>query len=529
MKRPGAWAGRGLAVLGLAGVVAAVLQAHLWALLAAVGGFLGATGLALAPLVRIWLAERPAVRPLDFEHTIDLLCRAHGAKAGWAVGLEEGDVEAVGDDSVSRDTRHRGAAIVQLASVDGRAHVSRESEGTFVAVGDFPFGAGLLLTQPDAAQELVESVAEELRRLVAGLRLAHEHASSERPGQLVAKRLAGLAAGARTLEGIAKAGVELAQQLSQRGAAIVLQGVGPPRGGGGGGSGGGRPSRGSRGSGVFGSARLVAVSTAADGRLAGVALPPDAPALRAVQSGVPVVTHPGEDVFGIALSDRRRGRAGTAYPVFDGLFVIGALVLLGPPMAAGSPVVDQIQRLVAELGSRLAAARAVHEAEQRAVSDPLTGLRNRREFERALGQHGEVKDNSVATLIYADLDRFKRLNDTLGHAAGDAALRHIAGILETAVRDKDLVARIGGEEFAIWMPHAPIESGLEVAERIRHTVEDTVWNWNGETYPLTLSCGVAGYPDTVRDVTNLRGAADAALYRAKEAGRNRVEKALPAE
>src|SRR2546430_13991765 len=91
--------------------------------------------------------------------------------------------------------------------------------------------------------------------------------------------------------------------------------------------------------------------------------------------------------------------------------------------------------------------------------------------------------------IYADLDHFKKLNDTLGHAAGDAALRHVARILEGAVRDKDLVARIGGEEFAIWMPHAPLESGLEVAARIRATVESAAWRWGGGEEPTTDSLG----------------------------------------
>jgi diguanylate cyclase (GGDEF)-like protein len=373
-------------------------------------------------------------------------------------------------------------------------------------VGDFPFGAGLLLRQPDAAPEISAAVADELRRLVASLRLARLHEPSEQPGQFVAKQLAAIASGAKTLEGIAKAGVELAQQFSERGAAIVLHGVGPGAGG----------------------ARVVAVSSAADGRLAGLLLPGDAPALRALQSAVPVVTHGTEDIFGSALPDRRRqDRAGAAYPVFDGHFVVGALVLTGPPLAPGTPAAEQIQRLVAELGSRLSGARALYEAEQRAVSDPLTGLSNLREFERRLALHGGANATPppMATLIYSDLDRFKALNDSLGHAAGDAALRHLAGILQSAIRDKDLVARIGGEEFAVWMPHTAIESGLEVAERIRRMVEATVWRWNGEPYPLTLSCGVAAYPDSVRDVNNLRTAADAALYRAKQAGRNRVEKA----
>ena len=118
------------------------------------------------------------------------------------------------------------------------------------------------------------------------------------------------------------------------------------------------------------------------------------------------------------------------------------------------------------------------------------------------------------------------LNDALGHAAGDSALRHVAGILQSAVREKDLAARIGGEEFAVWMPDTPLAEGMEVAERIRRAVETTMWRWNGSAYAMTVSCGVAAYPDTVGDVNNLRSAADAALYRAKEAGRNRVEKAI---
>src|SRR5207249_10944695 len=186
--------------------------------------------------------------------------------------------------------------------------------------------------------------------------------------------------------------------------------------------------------------------TAQDARLQGLGRPPAAPAVRAVTSGVPVVSRGAEDVFGSALPDRRRqDRAGTAYPLFDGHFAIGALVVMGPQLPAGTPVADHLQRLVAELGSRLPAARAVFEAEQRAVSDPLTGLRNRRELERALTQHGP-KAPPIATLIYADLDHFKHLNDTLGHAAGDAALRHVAGILEGAVRDKRSEERRVGKE-----------------------------------------------------------------------------------
>ena len=500
---PGVWVGRALAVLGLAAVVPAVLSANVWALVAAFGGFLVAIGLALPPVVRAWLADAPFSRPSDFEHLLDLLCRSYGARAGWIVGLEEGDLEVAGGGALDTATRERGAALVQLASIDGRAHVAREPAGTYVAVGDFPWGAGLLLASVEAPASGPERAIDELRRLVAGMRLLRQRQAADQPAQFVAKQLAAMAGGAQTLEGIAKAGVALAQQLTERGSAIILQGLGP----------------------ASADTRVVAVSKLGDGRLEGLTLTPDAPALRAIVARVPVASHGSEDVFGSALPDRRRrDRQGTAYPLLDGHCAIGALVVMGAPFGAGTPSADQLQRLVAELGSRLAGARALHEAEQRAVKDPLTGLPNRRELERVLGLH-ESKQPPIATLIYADLDHFKKLNDTLGHAAGDGALRHVARILEGAVRDKDLVARIGGEEFAIWMPHTPIESGLEVAERIRATVESTAWRWDGETYPLTISCGVAGYPDNVSAVENLRAIADAALYRAKQSGRNRVERA----
>ena len=505
MNRRGGWLAPALLILGLAGVALAVARGGRWALVAAAGSAAFVCGLTVPALVRR-LPRKPRARALDFSHTLDLLRRAHDAHACWAVGLREGDVESLGEREVHEDRRRRGAALAQLASVDGRVHVSREPHGTYVAVGDFPYGAGVLLAWPDAGAEFTDPVADELRRLVATMRLA-ELELPEAQGLVVAKQLALAASGTQTLEGVARAAVELAQPLAQRGAAVVtLEGAG---------------------AGVH----VVATSNLVDKRLAGLTLSPEAPVARAIHTGLPVVTEGGEDVFGPGVPERRRReRAGTAYPLLDGHVVVGALVLIGPPLDPDAPVADQLGGLMSELGPRLAAARALHEAERRGLLDPLTGLCNRREFERVLERYAaEVKTKlEPATLVYSDLDRFKGLNDTLGHAAGDAALRHVAGLLQGAVRDGDLVARIGGEEFAVWLPRTPLAEGLEVAERIRRGVEGTAWRWNGGTHTITISCGVAGFPDPVRDVANLRGAADAALYRAKQAGRNRVEKATAA-
>jgi len=440
--------------------------------------------------------------PLTFREILELLRRAHGAVAGWVVGPVDGAIEVAAGPDVSPDCRGRGSAIVQLASVDGRVHVARDPEGTYVAVGDFPYGAGLLLAGKDHAPAVADAAAAALRRFVAGMRLAEEQLEGHR-AQLLGRRLARVAAGAQTLEGIARMAAELAQQLAQRSAAVVLATADEPR--------------------------VLAVSGSGDPRLVGQSLRSEAPVSRAMTTGVPVVAGQGEDVFGPGMPERRRGeRAGTAYPVFDGHVVVGSLVLLGTPLDADARVMEQIGPLIAELGPRLAAARAVHDAEQRAIRDPLTGLLNRREFERALEQYrGEGRSPAPpATLIYVDLDHFKRLNDSLGHPAGDAALKHVAQLLEGAVRDGDLVARIGGEEFAVWLPRTPPAEGAEVADRIREAVAGTTWIWRSSPCLLTASCGVAAYPVPIADLGNLRAAADAALYRAKQAGRNRVEMAV---
>jgi diguanylate cyclase (GGDEF)-like protein len=203
---------------------------------------------------------------------------------------------------------------------------------------------------------------------------------------------------------------------------------------------------------------------------------------------------------------------------------VGALVVTGPPFDQSVSIGEQLGRFVVELGPRLAATRALREAERRAITDPLTGLNNRGVLERRLREITAKDRVAHGTIIYVDIDHFKRLNDTHGHAAGDAALRHMATIFQSHIRGRDLVARMGGEEFAVWLPGTPQSEGVAVAERIRRSVETLSWMWAGAVWPLTVSCGVAAVPDDAQDVDNLLMLADKALYHAKQSGRNRVEK-----
>ena len=478
---------------GLVGVGLGAWRGGLWALLAALAG----VAITLGWTIR-WRPGRLRRRgppPLGLRDALELLRQAYGATGGWGAGVAEGPLEVLGAPEATSEQRERGAALVQLASADGRLHVVRDDDATYVAVGDFPFAAGLVLDGEGHSETLTESIAGALRRYVAGMRLAEEHSAPR--ARAVAGQVSRVVASAQTLEGIARAAVELGQRLTRRAVALVVGGADHPR--------------------------IVAVSGAADRRLSGVVLVPDSPVARAIASQIPVATGGNEDVFGPGVPERRRGeRTGTAYPLMDGSVVVGAFVVLGPPLDPDAPMLDDLSPLLSDLGPRVAAAQAVHNAERRAVVDPLTGLNNRRELDRALGS---ASRSTASTLIYVDLDHFKRLNDTLGHPAGDAALKHVARLLETAVRDGDLVARVGGEEFAVWLPHTGLREGLEVAERVRRSIAEKPLTWSGAVYPLTASCGIASCPELVGDVMNLPAAADAALYRAKELGRNRVEKA----
>ena len=496
------WLGRALLVLGLATVVVSILHAFHWGLIGGVGGTLVGVGMLLSAAERGWRSESAVTgSPIaDFEHLIDLVRRAHQARGAWIVGTREGDLTAAGD-GLEEHRRERGFTLAQHAAVDERPQVVREGDGTFVAVGRFPYGAVVLLPGGRAGIEVTDAVTLDLRRLVASL--AHVEVDWAQ-GDRVARQLATMAGPGQSIDVVASAAAELAEQIVGQGAVVAIQ---------------------DSASRVL---RVRGVSPSGDRRLLGLVVLEDSPPGRAMSSGLYVVSGHGEDVLGAGAPGRRQHeRMGTAFPLMDGEFAIGALVVIGEPLDAGSPKAEQIARLVGELGSRLAAARAVHEAQERAVKDALTGLHNRREFDRRFENFKNGGAGRAATLVFVDIDHFKHLNDTLGHPAGDTALQHVARILEREIRDGDLVARIGGEEFAVWLPQTSLARGIEVGERMRRAIENGGWRWEGQEHRLTVSCGVASCPESSSNLENLRALADAALYRAKEAGRNRVEKATP--
>jgi len=159
-----------------------------------------------------------------------------------------------------------------------------------------------------------------------------------------------------------------------------------------------------------------------------------------------------------------------------------------------------------------------------ALTDPLTGLANRRAFmdraQRAFDRN--AGGNGPISLLAFDLDRFKTINDTFGHPVGDQVLRLFADGLSWALRPADIAARIGGEEFAVVLPGCGIQAAMAIADRVRASFQDNARFVNGQRVGATVSVGVATSLGLAGDLLSVLASADAALYQAKANGRNRV-------
>jgi diguanylate cyclase (GGDEF)-like protein len=169
---------------------------------------------------------------------------------------------------------------------------------------------------------------------------------------------------------------------------------------------------------------------------------------------------------------------------------------------------------------------AYHEEIYRLMTcDGLTQVHNKRSFDTALDREVSraVRYQRHVSLIVFDIDHFKRINDTRGHLAGDAVLRQIAALIAAHVRRDDLVARVGGEEFALLLPEIPLESARVVAEKLRALVARTAFRFEDTEIPVTASFGVSSItPEASLTAVELYRHADEHLYEAKRSGRNRV-------
>lgn len=216
--------------------------------------------------------------------------------------------------------------------------------------------------------------------------------------------------------------------------------------------------------------------------------------------------------------------AAAAFPILNNETCIGVLGL-----ARNQPnyefTSDQIKLggLFASLAALIIANTQLRESlKQQSIRDPLTGLFNRRYMEEMLKREVSRATRRLHPLgiVMLDIDHFKRINDTFGHSAGDKVLREVGRFLQSQIRGEDIPCRYGGEEFLLILPDVDLESIKKRAEQIRHEIQNIQIE---NVPPITLSLGVAVYPQHGDKINAVIEAADAALYRAKQNGRNRVE------
>ena len=302
-------------------------------------------------------------------------------------------------------------------------------------------------------------------------------------------------------------------------------------------------------------ALIAALATLLTVAVAGYALAPALARGRAARKGLALVgdalaaTHDARALLPVILEsaveatgarggrlldrDREIARAGQVDPAATPFVVPlpatdgdphAELHLYSPPEGFDADARELARWLAAQGAIALENARLHAVVREQAVTDPLTELANRRRFMAALGtelQRAERFGELVAVVL-ADIDNFKAVNDTFGHQTGDRVLAAFADVLRERVRDIDLAARLGGEEFAVLLPGTDLAGGERLAERLRDAVERLrLPGADGARVSITASFGVAAYPESAT-AGDLLAAADAALYAAKLRGKNRV-------
>lgn len=219
----------------------------------------------------------------------------------------------------------------------------------------------------------------------------------------------------------------------------------------------------------------------------------------------------------VSLQEESTDQGIISAPVFEGLEVTHIIFLFLKPF---SPISEEIRMLLsaaaAELSGILSRVYSVWELERYAFHDQLTGLLNRRMFYQRMGREikGARRYGYPISLIIMDIDNFKEYNDTYGHLEGDRILAELGRLLKEEIRASDFSARLGGEEFAIVLPHTPKDSAISMAERLMRGIK--------EKLGLSVSMGIGEFPSDANTLRSLMRQADKALYEAKKQGKGKI-------
>jgi diguanylate cyclase (GGDEF)-like protein len=240
-----------------------------------------------------------------------------------------------------------------------------------------------------------------------------------------------------------------------------------------------------------------------------------------------------DEASGKALADEAGGRRSDAAP--------GVAMRLIHRNGTACSIRDSFSPIRDRAGSDVGMVVVFHDVSQiqemaqrltwQASHDPLTGLANRREFERRMADLIELSrtQGKQHALLYMDLDNFKTVNDTCGHAAGDELLRQLTTVMSSKVRGSDTLARVGGDEFGVLLDSCPPDQALRIANAIREAVRDFRFVWQDRTFGIGVSMGLVPLDKESGDVSRVLAVADTFCYEAKSKGRDRVQVYRPAE
>lgn len=215
-----------------------------------------------------------------------------------------------------------------------------------------------------------------------------------------------------------------------------------------------------------------------------------------------------------------------AFPLFSDDEITGCIVARSMIEKLSKRDIDYLEQLTRQAAATINRANTYSTILQYATLDALTNLNNRRQFETRLGQEISItkRQNNPLCAMMIDIDFFKKVNDTYGHAAGDEVLREVAARIKTHLRESDIPSRYGGEEFAVLLPYTHIEEAKIVGERLRKAVESMPVELDNQSINVTISMGLAEY-NRKESGEELFERADKALYAAKTNGRNQVQTA----
>lgn len=204
---------------------------------------------------------------------------------------------------------------------------------------------------------------------------------------------------------------------------------------------------------------------------------------------------------------------------------VGALTVAGKtPGLFTKERQDLLKVIVGQITTKIELGRAHEKIYKLATTDGLTGLSNHRTFQLAMDNmlNRATRQKSPLSMVLCDLDHFKNINDTYGHPFGDVVLKEVSLVLANTIRTVDLAARYGGEEFALLLENSKQQGAMNQAERVRKAIADLTFQHEGEIIKISMSLGIASFPNDADNKNDLISKADQALYQAKDAGRNRT-------